>query len=176
MESFPLTYFQSKSCANLLESEFWRKKKRPPKRKFLKKAIPKAETTEFGRNMMNILRSLTRWPFSNQKTAQIYENLNSRAKKKKEHQNENFQKNAITEGDTMELGEKMVHILWSLACWRFTNLRDSKFQCKRKKKKHRNENFCKMPFRRPKRWNLAEKWWFSDRVLPVELCIIEKLH
>ena len=36
-ESFPLTYFQSKSCTNLPQTEFRRKKKRPPKRKFWKK-------------------------------------------------------------------------------------------------------------------------------------------
>ena len=34
-ESFPLTYFQSKICTNLPQTEFWRKKKeRSPKRKF----------------------------------------------------------------------------------------------------------------------------------------------
>ena len=36
-ESFPLTYFQSKSFANLPQTEFWHKKQRRPKQKFSKK-------------------------------------------------------------------------------------------------------------------------------------------
>ena len=37
-ESFPLTYFQSKSCTNFPQTEFWHKKKKkwPPKRKIWK--------------------------------------------------------------------------------------------------------------------------------------------
>ena len=36
-ESNLLTHFQLKNCTNLSETEFWPKKKRAPKRKFLKK-------------------------------------------------------------------------------------------------------------------------------------------
>ena len=36
--------------------------------------------------------------------------------------------------------------------------------------------FKKMPFPRPKRWNLAEKWWTSYRVQSVDPFPIEKLH
>ena len=68
MESFSLTYFQSKSCINLPESEFWRKKKKDHRNEnFQKNAISMAETMEFGQKMMNILWSLARWPISNKK-------------------------------------------------------------------------------------------------------------
>ena len=37
-ESFPLTYFQSKSCTNLPQTKFWHKiKNQPPKQNFSKK-------------------------------------------------------------------------------------------------------------------------------------------
>ena len=51
-KSFPLTYFQSKSCTNFPQTEFWRKKKKNDHRneKFEKHAISEAETMEFGRN------------------------------------------------------------------------------------------------------------------------------
>ena len=35
-ESFPLTYFQSKSCTNLPQTEFWHKKKKTTETKILK--------------------------------------------------------------------------------------------------------------------------------------------
>ena len=57
-ESFPLTYFQSKSCTNLPQTEFWRKKKNDHRNEnFEKNAISEAETMEFGRKTMNLLRS-----------------------------------------------------------------------------------------------------------------------
>ena len=37
VESFSLTYFESKSCTNLPESEFWRKKKRTTETKIFQK-------------------------------------------------------------------------------------------------------------------------------------------
>ena len=55
-ESFPLTYFQSKSCTNLPETEE-KKTTTETKKNFKKNAISEAETTEFGRKMMNLLRS-----------------------------------------------------------------------------------------------------------------------
>ena len=57
-ESFPLTYFQSKSFANLPQNEFWRKKKIEHRNKnFVKNAISEAETMKFGRKKMNHLWS-----------------------------------------------------------------------------------------------------------------------
>ena len=46
-ESYLLTHFQSKSCTNVSETEFWNNNKRAPKRKFLKNAISETETIEF---------------------------------------------------------------------------------------------------------------------------------
>ena len=57
-ESFPLTYFQSKSSTNLPQTEFWRRKQNENRNEnFEKNAMSKAETMEFGRKMMNLLRS-----------------------------------------------------------------------------------------------------------------------
>ena len=64
-ESFPLTDFQSKSCTNLPQNEFWDKKKKKNHRNenFEKHAISEAETMEFGRKTMNLLRVLSVNPF-----------------------------------------------------------------------------------------------------------------
>ena len=57
-ESFPLTYFQSKICTNLPQIEFCRKKRNDHRNKnFEKNAISVAETIEFGRKTINLLRS-----------------------------------------------------------------------------------------------------------------------
>ena len=58
-ESFLLTYFESKSCTNLPQTEFWRKKKKNDHRNenFEKNAISEAETMEFGQKMINLFRS-----------------------------------------------------------------------------------------------------------------------
>ena len=56
-ESFPLTYFQSKSSTNLTQTEFWRQKQNDHRKEHFKKnAMSEAETMEFGRKMMNLLR------------------------------------------------------------------------------------------------------------------------
>ena len=52
-ESFPLTYFQSKICTNLHQTEFCRKKKKKKKNdhrneNFEKNAMLEAKTMEFG--------------------------------------------------------------------------------------------------------------------------------
>ena len=72
-ESFPLTYFHSKSCTNFPQTEFWRKKKKNDHRNenFQKNAVSQAETMEFGRKMMNLLRGPIYWPISNRKVAPI---------------------------------------------------------------------------------------------------------
>ena len=74
-ESYLLTYFQSKSCTNLCELEFWRQKKNAEHRNGnfqKKKAILKAETIEFSGKMMNLRWSLGSWPISTWKALQIF--------------------------------------------------------------------------------------------------------
>ena len=57
-ESFPLTYFQSKSSTNLTQTEFWRQKQNDNRNENLEKnAMSEAETMEFCRKMINLLRS-----------------------------------------------------------------------------------------------------------------------
>ena len=56
-ESNMLTPFESKSCTNLSETEFWHKKKRELKQKFVKNAISETEMIEFGRKMKILQRS-----------------------------------------------------------------------------------------------------------------------
>ena len=123
--SYLLTHFQSKSCTNLSETEFWHKKWRAPKWKIFKNAISETETIEFGRKTMNLQGSPSHWPISNQKVALICLKLNSGAKNK-----------TTTETKILK----------------------------------------KMPFRKPKRWNLAEKRWTSYGVLFVDPFPVEKFH
>ena len=71
-ESFPLTYFQSKSSTNLPQTEFWRQKQNENRNEnFEKNAMSEAEMMEFGRKMINLLRSPICWPISNRKVAPI---------------------------------------------------------------------------------------------------------
>ena len=103
--------FQLKSWTNLSESEFWSQKTEEHRHEsFKKNTISEAKTMEFGRKTMILWRSPSRWHISNRKVALIYLKLNSGAKKK-DHQNENFQKNAIWEAETMEFGQKMMNLL-----------------------------------------------------------------
>ena len=55
-ESFPLTYFQSKSSTNFPQTELWDQKQNEYRNEnFEKSAMSKAETMEFGRKTMNLL-------------------------------------------------------------------------------------------------------------------------
>ena len=57
-ESFPLSYFQWKSSTNFPQTEFWDQKQNEYRNEnFEKNAMSKGETTEFGRKIMNLLRS-----------------------------------------------------------------------------------------------------------------------
>ena len=71
-ESFPLTYFQSKSSTNFPQLEFWQQQQNEYRNEnFEKNAMSKGETIEFGRKTMNLLRSPICWPISNRKVAPI---------------------------------------------------------------------------------------------------------
>ena len=57
-ESNLLTHFQSKSSTNLPQTKFWHQKQSDDRNEnFEKNAMSDAETMEFGRKMMNLLRS-----------------------------------------------------------------------------------------------------------------------
>ena len=57
-ESFPLTYFQSKSSTNFPQTEFWHQKQNEYRNEnFEKNAMSKAKTMEFGGKTMNLLQS-----------------------------------------------------------------------------------------------------------------------
>ena len=86
-----MTYFQSESSTNLPQTEFWRQKQNDYRNKnFEKNAMSKAETMEFGRKMMNLLRSPIYKPISNRKVAQICANLKFGVKKKPSTETEIF--------------------------------------------------------------------------------------
>ena len=114
-ESFPLTYFQSKSCTNLPETE---EKKRPPKQKKFQKKC------HFGSRNDGI------WPKNDEPLTESYLLTHSQLK----------------------------------SC---TNLREYEFWLK--KNEYQNKNFKKILSHRLKWSNLAEKWWFYEGVLPVDL-------
>ena len=57
-ESFPLTYFQSKSSTNLPKIKFWRQKQNDYRNEnFEKNAMSENKTMEVGKKTMNRLRS-----------------------------------------------------------------------------------------------------------------------
>ena len=57
-ESFPLTYFQSKSSTNFPQTEFRQQQQNEYRNEnFEKNAMSKGETIEFGRKIMDLLRS-----------------------------------------------------------------------------------------------------------------------
>ena len=89
--------------------------------------------------------SPSHWPISNRKVALICLKLNSGVKKKNDHRNENFEKNAISEAETMEFGRKTMNLLRSPICWPISNWKVSLILAKlnfgTKKNEHRNEKF-----------------------------------
>ena len=56
--------------------------------------------------MKILLGSPPHRPISNRKVALICLKLNFGAKKEKDHRNENFSKNAVSEAETMDFGQK----------------------------------------------------------------------
>ena len=86
--------------------------------KFSKNAISETETIEFGWKTMHLQGSPSHWPISNRKVALICLKLN---KKKNDHRNENFEKNAISEAETMEFGQKTMNHWRIPICWPISN-------------------------------------------------------
>ena len=103
---------------------------------------------QVGRKMMILRRSPSRWPISNRKVALICLKLNS-SDKKNDHQNENFQKNAISKAETMEFGRKMMNLLQIPIYWPISNWKDAPIWANMnfgaKKNEHRNKNVKKIP-------------------------------
>ena len=137
---------------------------------------------EYGQKTMNLLGS-PRWPISNRTVAQIWPKndepllepcslthfqlkscINLRESefrhKKKEPKRKFRKKKPFRRPKRWNFAKKTINLLWSPTHWPIsnrkscTNLCEYKFRCK--KKKHRNKIFKKMPFQRPKWWNLMK--------------------
>ena len=122
-ESYLLTHFQSISCTNLSETEFWHKQKTSTETKIFKKC-------HFGDRNDRILLKNDDSPgeslpltYFQSKVALICLKLNSGTQKKYEHRNKNFQKNATSEAETMEFGRKTMNLFRSLICSPISNLK-----------------------------------------------------
>ena len=94
--------------------------------------------------------------------------------KKNEHRIKKFLKNAISEAETMEFGKKMMNFLQNLACWSISHQKAAQIKQARKWKFSK-----KLPFPRPKQWNLAEndyppmdlaRWPISNRKA-TQICV-----
>ena len=93
----------------------------------------------------------------------------------------NFLKNTISETETIEFGWKTMILQGSPSHWPISNRKVALIFLKlnsgtKNKTSTKTKILKKMPCRRPKRWNLAEKWSTSYGVLSVDPFPIEKLH
>ena len=121
MKSFSLTHFQSKSCTNLHEYEFWGKKEKERQNENLvKKCHFRGQNDGIWRKMMNLLWGSDRWPIFNRKGIQICVNLNSGAKKKWIPK-QKFSKKCHFGGWNDGIWPKMMNFLWSPSCWPISN-------------------------------------------------------
>ena len=107
-------------------------------------------------------------------------NLNFGAKKQRSIDTKVLKKNTISEAKTMEFGRKTMMLWTSTSRWHISNRKVAliclKLNYGEKKTTTEMKIFKKMPFWRPKQWNLAEKRWTSYRVQSVDPFPIEKLH
>ena len=89
-ESSPSTYFQSKSCTNLPQTEFWRKKKKTTETKILKK-MPFGGQNDgiWPKNDKPLTESHLLTHFQSKSCTNLSE-TEFWQKKKNEHRNENF--------------------------------------------------------------------------------------
>ena len=99
--------------------------------------------------------------------------------KKKVNRNKKFLKNAILWAETMEFGRKMMNLLWTPAHWPIRNRKAAQIYVNlnfgAKKGALKGKFRKKMPFKRSKRWNLAEKQLSSLGVLLIDPFTIKKL-
>ena len=141
--------------------------------------MSKAETMEFGRKTMNLLRSPICWPISNRKLHQFKRNWILTQKKRSTETK--FLKNTISETETIEFVWKMMNLQGSPSHWPISNRKVALICLKlnsgaKNKTTTETKILKKMPCRRPRRWNLAEKWSTSYGVLSVDPFPIEKFH
>ena len=115
-ESFPLTNFQSKSCTNLAQTEFWRKKKN-----------------------------------NNHRNENFFKKISFRRPKRWNLAEKRWTSYGVLSVDPFQI-EKLDQFKWN---W---------ILAQKKKKSTEWKIFEKMPFRRPKWWNFVEKWWTSKIV------------
>ena len=116
-ESYLFTHFQSKSCTNLSKTEFWHKKKTSTEMKnFL--------NCNFGNQNDRISLKNDDSPgesfpltYFQSKSSTNFPQLEFWQQQQNEYRNENFEKNAMSKGETIEFGRKTMTLLWSPICW-----------------------------------------------------------
>ena len=113
VESYSLTHCQSKGCTNLWESEFWCKKMSTKMKIFQKKChVIDRNDRIWPKNDKPFMESCSLTHFQSKNCTNLCQ-FEFWRKKKNEQQNETFEKNTISEAETMEFGRKMMSILWS---------------------------------------------------------------
>ena len=97
-ESFPLTCFQTKSSTNLPQTKFWCQKQNDDRndRIWLKSDEPLTESNLLTHFQSKSSTNLPQTKFWHQK--------------QNDDRNENFEKNAMSDAETMEFGRKMMNL------------------------------------------------------------------
>ena len=115
-ESYLLTHFQSKSCTNLSKTEFWHTKKMSTETKIFKKC-------NFGDRNDRIWLKNDDSPgesfpltYFQSKSSTNFPQLEFWQQQQNEYRNENFEKNAMSKGETIEFGRKTMNLLRSPIC------------------------------------------------------------
>ena len=105
LESYLLTHFQLKICTNLSETKFWNTKKMSTETKIFKKCHFRDRNDRIW--LKNDDSPGESFPLTNIQSKSCT-NLSQTEfwHKKKDHRNKNFQKNAVSEAETMEFGRK----------------------------------------------------------------------
>ena len=145
-----------------------------------KMPFPRAKRWNLAEKWWTSFRVLSVDPFPIEKLHQFMWNR-ILAQKKERAPKRKFLKNAISETETIEFHWKTMNLQGSPSHWPISNRKVALICLKlnsgtKSKTSTETKILKKMPCRRPKQWNLAEKQWTSYEVLSVDPFPIEKLH
>ena len=99
-----LTHFQSKSCTNLCETEFWHKKKTSTETKILKKCNFGDQNDRIWLKNNDSAQESFPLTYFQSKISTNLPQTKFWHQKQNDDRNENFEKNAMSEAETIEFG------------------------------------------------------------------------